>query len=100
MPSEPRKLPVRLVVTMWLNDDEQRPIGCCTEDKRKDADYRAAQCFGYSTHDYIPDVPRCKTCDNWELQEWIPGEHFCYSNDSSAFGPDGFCSKHEPRESK
>jgi hypothetical protein len=31
-----------------------RPIACATEDKREDQTNRAAQCFNYSVHDYVP----------------------------------------------
>lgn len=48
-------LPSPLVVMFWLNEQNQmRPIACATEDKREDSVKRAAQCYNYSTHDYVP----------------------------------------------
>lgn len=48
-------LPSPLVVVFWLNEQNQmRPIACATEEKREDSVNRAAQCFNYSTHDYVP----------------------------------------------
>ena len=49
------RLPSPLVVMFWLNEQNQmRPIACATEDKREDSVKRAAQCYNYSTHDYVP----------------------------------------------
>jgi 2-succinyl-5-enolpyruvyl-6-hydroxy-3-cyclohexene-1-carboxylate synthase len=48
-------LPSPLVVMFWLNEQNQmRPIACATEDKREDSVKRAAQCYNYSVHDYVP----------------------------------------------